>query len=69
MSKKTAIGIDLGTTYSCAGVYYQGKVKIVDNAVGKKTTPSIVAFTDVERLFGDSAKEQFGLYPTNTIYG
>jgi len=66
--KSNAVGIDLGTTYSCVGLYRDGEVQIIANDQGNRTTPSYVAWTDQERLLGDAAKNQVASNPTNTVF-
>ncbi|KAG5894147.1 hypothetical protein JTB14_024935 [Gonioctena quinquepunctata] len=68
MVKAPAVGIDLGTTYSCVGVWQHGKVEIIANDQGNRTTASYVAFTDTERLLGDAAKNQVAMNPSNTVF-
>lgn len=63
-----AIGIDLGTTFSCVAIFQNGKVEIIANEQGNRTTPSYVAFTDTERLIGDAAKAQVATNPTNSVF-
>ena len=63
-----AIGIDLGTTYSCVGVFQNGRAEIIANDQGNRTTPSYVSFTDEDRLIGDSAKNQSNMNPKNTVH-
>ena len=63
------IGIDLGTTYSCAAVWQNNCVEIIPNDQGNQITPSVVAFNDNERFVGDAAKNQAAYNPTNTIFG
>ncbi|CAI4430088.1 BBM_1a_G0015530.mRNA.1.CDS.1 [Saccharomyces cerevisiae] len=66
MSK--AVGIDLGTTYSCVAHFANDRVEIIANDQGNRTTPSYVAFTDTERLIGDAAKNQAAMNPHNTVF-
>jgi len=68
MSAGKAVGIDLGTTYSCVGVWQNDRVEIIANDQGNRTTPSYAAFTDTERLIGDAAKNQVAMNPHNTVF-
>ena len=70
MAKTSApvIGIDLGTAYSCVAVFQHGRVEIIANDQGNRTTPSYVAFTDTERLIGEAAKNQVDMNPLNTVF-
>eukprot|EP00253_Pinus_taeda_P018172 PITA_18172 len=68
MGEGAAIGIDLGTTYSCVGVWQHDRVEIIANDQGNRTTPSYVAFTDTERLIGDAAKNQVAMNPINIVF-
>jgi len=68
MAEGASVGIDLGTTYSCVGVWQQDRVEIIANDQGNRTTPSYVAFNDTERLVGDAAKNQTAMNPINTVF-
>merc|ERR1739847_81573 len=63
-----AVGIDLGTTYSCVGIFREDRCDIIANDQGNRTTPSFVAFTDTERLIGNAAKNQVAMNPHNTVF-
>jgi len=63
-----SVGIDLGTTYSCVGIWQHGQVEIISNDQGYRTTPSYVAFTESERLVGEAAKSQTAMNPENTVF-
>ena len=64
-----AIGIDLGTTYSCVAVWRHDRAEIITNDQGNRTTPSYVAFTDPHRMIGEAAKNQAAANPTDTVFG
>ena len=64
-----AIGIDLGTTYSCVAAWKHDRIEIIPNDQGNRTTPSYVAFSGADRLIGDAAKNQVASNPVNTVFG
>ena len=67
-TRAPAIGIDLGTTYSCVAVFHDGEVEVIPNEQGSRITPSYVAFTDTGRLIGNAAKNQVAINPKNTVF-
>ena len=67
-AEEVIIGIDLGTTYSCVAVWQNDRVEVIANDQGNRTTPSVVAFTETERLVGDPAKNQAAMNPENTVF-
>ena len=66
--KKTPVGFDVGTTYSCVSVWQNGRSCVIANDQGQMTTPSYVAFTKTDRLIGDAAKNQSAMNPENTVF-
>ncbi|KZV45974.1 hypothetical protein F511_10664 [Dorcoceras hygrometricum] len=68
-SQCTAVGIDLGTTYSCVAVWRHGRVEVIPNDQGNRITPSYVAFNNTERLIGDAAMNVASENPTNSVFG
>ncbi len=68
MDNSYVLGIDLGTTYSCIGIWRNGKVEVIPNENGARITPSVVSFTKNERLVGDAAKSQIDKNYKNTVY-
>ena len=67
-NKGQAVGIDLGTTYSCVGIWQNDRVEIIANDQGNGTTPSYVAFTDTDMLIGEAAKNQTARNPQHTVF-
>ena len=63
-----AVGIDLGTTFSCVSIWQGDRFEVISNDMGNRTTPSMVAFNDSERMIGDSARNQISANPTNTVF-